>query len=227
MLTLAQGARSVDKNCLVKVPRHEKWIWPKKFRLTGSSKELACLEVLVGRWRVDGNTQGIGRLKKKWDGVKGYGVYEKHAEILFLMKASSMNEREKNNYIPKLKTTRQQGSSPPPRKTEWDFTQYCIPLWTDRASLRKQLLFHNSAGKITFLCNLEWRLNISRGAWKDKFSLCDNLYYHPFRVNQWKIISILDRLLFYIKNIINLLPFFLFQQFSHFKMLAPCHKVKW
>lgn len=65
---------------------------------------------------------------------------------------------------------------------------HTIHLWTDRVSLGKQLLFPNSAGKITFFWYLQWRLNISRRAWKEKFSLCENLYHHPFSVNQWKII---------------------------------------
>lgn len=66
VLTLAQGTRSVDKNCLVRVPRHEKWIWTKKCRLTAQAKS----------WQARGWWWVVG----EWLGKAGDGRVESPSE---------------------------------------------------------------------------------------------------------------------------------------------------
>lgn len=75
LLTLAHGARSVDKNCLVMVPRHEKWIWTKKIRLTAQAKcwHACWWWLVVGGWsgkaregNVENEISWTERVKRKW-----------------------------------------------------------------------------------------------------------------------------------------------------------------
>lgn len=97
VLTLAQGTRSVDKNCLVRVPRHEKWIWTKKCRLTAQAKSWQAQGVVVGSWRVVGKGRGWEGWKPEWKCMSEWAAWR---EIVFLMKHLPRSREQKiANYI--------------------------------------------------------------------------------------------------------------------------------
>lgn len=104
VLTLAQGTRSVDKNCLSRLPRHEKWIWTKKFRLTAQAKSWQAWGWwwVVGEWSGKaGDGRVEGEISQSESVLSEWAAWE---DILFFNETSSKKERGKEiaNYILKF-----------------------------------------------------------------------------------------------------------------------------